>query len=363
MFVYSENYDKMKEDLTNELQILKTKGYHVLTKKHNIVDELSTDKIVIKSKKDAKNRLIFSTGLHGIEGYVGHSCLKTFFKELIDTLSPHTEVVIFHGVNPFGMKNYRRTNENNIDLNRNFSKNNFQNTNKGFDLLKDFFTPKVYRSIKTAKAAYYSALVKLIAKHGVSTLKESTLRGQKVLDEGLYYSGDTIQNSTAYILSELEKIFNDIKNVVWIDLHTGYGPRYQMSIVNSKNEKTSTTDMIKKIQYPLILGMNAEDFYEIDGDMLEKTYDIHKAKKAKCDLFATCFEFGTLGETTLNSISSLKAMVFENNSFFRKQKPKYDKYAHNLIKEQFLPSEEKWRIKAEQDFIQAMKGIIPYKNI
>ncbi len=45
------------------------------------------------------------------------------------------------------------------------------------------------------------------------------------------------------------------------------------------------------------------------------------------------------------------------------QTPKYDKYAHKLIKEQFLPSAEKWRIKAEKDFLQAMNGLIPYKEL
>lgn len=363
MFIYSENYDHMKEDLANELHLLKTKGYHILTKKHKVVDDLFIDKVTIKSKKDAKNRLILSTGLHGVEGYVGHACLKTFFKDVLTTLDPQTEVVIYHGLNPFGMKNYRRTNENNIDLNRNFTKTNFNNTNEGFDLLKNFFTPKVYRSIKTANLAYYTALTKLVAKHGISSLKEATLRGQKVLNEGVYYSGEEHQESTKFVLSELEKVFKDIKNVVWIDLHTGYGPRFQMSIVNSKYEKISTSEMIENIKYPLILGMNAEDFYEIDGDMLEKTYDMHKLQKAKCDLFATCFEFGTLGDTTLNSISSLKAMVFENNSFFRDQKQKYIDYSHKMFKEQFLPSAKGWRIKAEEDFLLAIKGIINYKNI
>ncbi len=56
-------------------------------------------------------------------------------------------------------------------------------------------------------------------------------------------------------------------------------------------------------------------------------------------------------------------MVFENNSYFMEQTPKYDKYAHKLIKEQFLPSAEKWRIKAEKDFLQAMNGLIPYKEL
>ncbi len=289
---------------------------------------------------------------------------KNFFRDLLPSLKPNTEIVIYHGVNPFGMKNFRRTNENNIDLNRNFTKNNFQNTNEGYDLLKAFFTPKRYRNKITANLGYYTTLISLVKQHGVAALKDATLRGQKILKEGLYYSGDTIQPSTAYILSELNNnTFKEIDNVVWIDLHTGYGPRYQMSIVNSKYEKTSTKEMINQLDYPLILGMNVEDFYEIDGDMLEKIYDIYHKQNADCSLFATCFEFGTIGKSLLNTVSSLKAMVFENSAYFENQTQNFNKYALKLIKEQFLPSAEKWRIKAEKDFLKAMQGIITYKKL
>ena len=58
MFVYSENYEKMKLDLYQELQALKTKGYHILSKKYKIVDNLFIDKITIKSIKETVNRLI-----------------------------------------------------------------------------------------------------------------------------------------------------------------------------------------------------------------------------------------------------------------------------------------------------------------
>ena len=162
MFNYIDNYDNMKKDLYSELQQLEALGYMVLSEKHKIIDDLFVDKITIRKQKTIKNRLIFSSGLHGIEGYVGHSCLKVFFKELLCTLQDDTEVVIYHGVNPFGMKHFRRTNENNIDLNGNFTNNNFQNTNKGFDLLIDFFTPKVNNSKILANFSYYLSLMGLL---------------------------------------------------------------------------------------------------------------------------------------------------------------------------------------------------------
>ena len=363
MFVYPKNYQDSKIQLQEKIKELKTNGFTVFTSKEMVVENLSIDKITIKSKKATKNRIILNAGLHGIEGYVGHSCMITFLDEFLPTLKEDTEVILYHVLNPFGMYHFRRTNENNVDLNRNFSKNNFTSENPGYDKIKDFFIPKKLSNKLTANSKYYAALVNMIRKHGIPALNEGVLLGQRVQDNGLYYSGTEYQRSTNYIFKEAPKNVKDVKTCVWIDLHTGYGPRFQMSIVNSRYEKLSTEDMIDKINYPLILGLNKDDFYEIDGDMIEKIYDIHAGIKSKTDLYATCFEFGTLGDKTKNTIESLKAMVFDNNCFFEEQSDKMKAYSKKLIKEQFLPSAENWRIKAYVDFKQAISGILTYKKL
>ena len=138
MLNYCNNYNELKRDLNSNIKKLKTKGFHVLTKSNIIYKDLANDKIVIKSKNNTKNRLVFSVGLHGIEGYVGHAILISFLNNLLPSLKDETEVVIYHGVNPYGMKNFRRTNENNVDLNRNFSTNNFTSTNEGFKKIEYF---------------------------------------------------------------------------------------------------------------------------------------------------------------------------------------------------------------------------------
>lgn len=363
MFKYCGNYSELKSDLKLELSKLKGKGYHILTKKYPITKDYEIDKIIIKSKLEMKNRLVFSLGLHGIEGYVGHASLVCFFNELLPQISDKTEVIIYHGLNPFGMANFRRTNENNVDLNRNFSKNNFSSQNPGYSLVQSFFSPKIYKSSNNANIAFYTSLAPLMAKHGIKTLKDATLIGQKHVKDGLYYSGTSYEKSTMFVIDEVHKIFDDASRVIWIDIHSGYGPRYQMSIVNSKYEKDITKDMIDHINYPRILGLEKDDFYDVDGDMIEMIYKIHSERTDKCTLYATCFEYGTLGSSTKNTLSSLKAMLFENSNYHFIQTPKFQEYAKNLFKEQFMPSEEKWRIKAEQDFLVATKGIMKHFKI
>jgi hypothetical protein len=363
MLKYAKNYEDSKTQLLSKIVELEAKGYQVSREIYNVIDNLNIDKITIQSKLPTKNRLIFNIGLHGIEGYVGHACLMTFIDEYLDSLKEDTEVILYHPLNPFGMSNFRRNNENNVDLNRNFTTNNFSSENPGYDKAKSFFEPKTYKSKFTANLSFYSSLIGLIIKMGTSVVKEATLLGQKISKTGIYFSSNTHQKSTIYIMEQAKQNLKEIEQVVWIDLHTGYGPRYQMSIVNSKYEKTSTKDIISNIDYPLVLGLNADDFYEIDGDMIEMIYRINEESNNPTNLYATCFEFGTLGEKTFETIESLKAIMFENSNFFNKQSSLFNEYSRKLIKEQFLPSASEWKKKAHVDFKRAMEGILKYKHL
>jgi len=155
----------------------------------------------------------------------------------------------------------------------------------------------------------------------------------------------------------------DVEQIIWLDLHTGYGPRFEMSIVNSKQEKENNVEFSKHIDYPRVLGLNADDFYEIDGDMIEMIYAINQKRDKPIELYATCFEFGTLGESILKSIKSLKSMLFDNSAYFIPQPPKFKVYTSKLIKEQFMPSELEWRTKAYSDFKRSLTGILKYKKV
>src|SRR5690606_33498179 len=70
---------------------------------------------------DARRVLIVSSGTHGIEGFCGAGIQHALITSgLVNELPPDTAVAFVHGVNPFGFAWMRRTDENNVDLNRNF---------------------------------------------------------------------------------------------------------------------------------------------------------------------------------------------------------------------------------------------------
>ena len=64
---------------------------------------------------DAKDVLVYTSGLHGIEGYAGSAVQLRLL-----ALGEPTAVLWLHALNPWGTAQFRRVNEGNVDLNRNF---------------------------------------------------------------------------------------------------------------------------------------------------------------------------------------------------------------------------------------------------
>ncbi len=64
--------------------------------------------------------LIHSSGLHGIEGFAGSAIQLRCLEDRLPVLRSDSTIVMVHILNPYGMAWFRRVNENNVDLNRNF---------------------------------------------------------------------------------------------------------------------------------------------------------------------------------------------------------------------------------------------------
>jgi predicted deacylase len=67
----------------------------------------------------ARRIVLHTSGLHGVEAFAGSAIQLALLKQ---PPAPKAEcaLVLVHVLNPYGMAWLRRTNENNVDLNRNF---------------------------------------------------------------------------------------------------------------------------------------------------------------------------------------------------------------------------------------------------
>jgi hypothetical protein len=313
--------------------------------------------------RQKENLIVISTGLHGIEGYVGSAMLKTFMDEFAPQLNPeNTGLLLVHAINPYGMKNRRRYNENNIDLNRNFVWDEVfdPQINPDYEPLIPLVNPaRPIANLFASDAAFLARLVGSILKLGILRIRQGMLSGQYRHPRGVQFGGQSTQESTQLMRGLFQRAFDAYGQVIHLDMHTGYGPRYQMSMVNSTREPASGPELVERFKYPLIVAATPSDFYTVTGDITEYFYQLRDEKYPSKKLFATCFEFGTFGASLPAQIRSMRVTILENLLFQHGAKTDALRRAvRKEYEELFFPAEEKWREKAVADCRQATTGIL-----
>lgn len=355
---YSKHYEEAKQEF-----IEKAIELNMQHQSYPLSGDYSIDTAHLM-KGGESSLLIMTSGLHGIEGYVGSALFQVFMDRCMASFSG--DILLIHGINPKGMTEFRRVNANNVDLNRSFL-TSFEDlngkANPSYQQISAFLNPKGMKGYAQANWAFVKGLFKVLAIAKPAALREAILKGQYEDQQGIYYGGQGVQEESAVILDIMKEWFiKPYAAVTVIDLHTGYGPRYDMSIVNSMLETKSTESFKEKFDYDRVLGLNKEEFYEIEGDFIDALYRLHADLIPEKTFYGTTFEFGTLGEGLVSEIRSLKTMIFENT--YHQGHLKKDCY-QKLIKQMkalYLPNEKKWMAKCEQDFLKAIKGIVTLNN-
>ncbi|OXS94609.1 hypothetical protein PAP18089_03830 [Pandoraea apista] len=186
-------------------------------------EELATD-VVRLGATDARRLLILTSGTHGVEGFCGSAAQIALLgdeglKARLDNTG--VAILIVHAVNPYGFSWLSRTNEDNVDLNRNsidFSKTLPVNT--AYADLHDLLVPSTWPpSDDNARA-----ISDYIATHGESAYQRALTIGQYAFADGLFYGGREPVWSTRLMRTLIETHAKHCDAMGWIDFHTGLGP-------------------------------------------------------------------------------------------------------------------------------------------
>ena len=366
---FLNNYDEVRNNLQKRIYFLEKDGVKVEYTEHAIdkEDNLYIDNLYIPAKKEQKNLVVLTTGVHGMEGYIGSVMLDVFFEEIYTELDKNdTGVLVIANVNPYGMKYMRRYNENNVDLNRNFIMDweEFDlSSNKDYPKVQSFLEPK--GKIGNAfwhEVGFYLSLAKEAIFTGADVISDALLTGQYESPQGVYYGGNGDEASTTY----LKGVFNDCldgeyENIVHIDIHSGYGPRYNMVIFNSVYETMTEAETKKAFNYDYVISHDSESFYATTGDTTDYFYRLAESKNTDKELFSTCFEFGTIGDEFFDTILSLKYTVDENRAYWYPTVGTAAAVVTQNYYELFYPTEKEWREKTVEDFKTATKGVLDAK--
>mmetsp|Transcript_22068 Transcript_22068/g.54590 ORF Transcript_22068/g.54590 Transcript_22068/m.54590 type:complete len:468 (+) Transcript_22068:95-1498(+) len=234
-----------------------------------IVDDLTMDVAVLPGKQEL-GTIVHSSGVHGIEGYAGSSIQLALLELFSLKEIERPTIVMVHAVNPVGMKEYRRCNENNVDLNRNgivisdlfptfqdFVKKRDPNLS-GYETFRSIFVPQMDINRKSddlplwdSTVGFFSSLILALIEHGFPALKKGIVSGQYHHPEGLNYGGKDFETPVQTLfdtfVKERPEFFRDSPHVVWIDAHTGLGPFGKDSVVRETHveypEGTTSLDI------------------------------------------------------------------------------------------------------------------------
>ena len=164
--------------------------------------------------------LIHTSGLHGVEGFVGSAIQLQFLDELPE-IAQGNAIVLGHILNPYGMAWLRRFNENNVDLNRNFLAEDeaYEGAPESYVDLDSFLNS----TSPPSSDFFWLRAAWLVARHGMPKLKQSIAGGQYEYPRGLFYGGKQLEQGARLYQEWVREHLATVARVVVLDVHTGLG--------------------------------------------------------------------------------------------------------------------------------------------
>ena len=299
-------------------------------------DDLSID-VAEFGDPHARRKLVVSSGLHGVEGFVGSAIQAALLERMIHhgLKFPGCSLVLIHAINPYGFKHFRRVNEDNIDLNRNFL-DDFEQTPEASEyarfekLLNPDDTVGDY-DMFVLKAYLY------ICRYGLRPLRDAIASGQYEFPRGLFFGGNSAAASTSHVNDIFMNLRSGGARLFHIDIHSGLGRYADYRLLWSGGEAGSLPDRFKSAfdsrKLELIGGHDGMTG-AISGTICD-----YLSGKIGDDYQHLGLEFGTY-----SNIRILKMLRIENAAHhFSGVSPEKNKMAKSGLLECFCPQDSKWR--------------------
>lgn len=171
----------------------------------------------------ASNIVLLSSATHGVEGFCGSGAQVSMLRDntLRRAATADLAILLVHAVNPYGFSHWRRTNEQNIDLNRNFVNHRKPvPANPGYALLHPHLVPQSWPPAAEDDAAIAS----FIATKGEAAYQAAVSGGQYAFPDGLFFGGNAPAWSNLTLRTVMQRFVAKAKRLLWVDFHTGLGP-------------------------------------------------------------------------------------------------------------------------------------------
>jgi len=300
--------------------------------------------------------VVHTSGVHGVEGYAGSAIQIAYLtrrKEMKEDASSSPSILLIHSVNPYGMANFRRVNENNIDLNRN-GLHDFSNVLKREPNVASYVDfDHILNPSSPFRYGFFLSLLPALLKHGLLKLKHTMVTGQYHKSEGIFYGGKELESSNGILYNFTEKFLRsrlqnttDIENrdgtcsfdnITWINVHTGLGRSGSDTILLLQVGKEKPAELKKMAK--VFQGASIPDAGS-GGDDVQNGYELVRGttEELLSPLLTETHHWHLTQEFgTKPSILVGRALILENA--LHRNLP----YGRALLRSAFYPRTPKWR--------------------
>jgi hypothetical protein len=157
--------------------------------------------------------------MHGVEGFAG-SAIQLALLDKEQDIPAGTAVAFLHVLNPYGMAWLRRVNENNVDLNRNFSDDDARH---GASDTYRRLDPLINPPSPPSPDLFHARAALALLRHGLRPLKQAIAEGQYEFPRGLFYGGGRLERGPALLREWIRRRLSGSRRIEAIDVHTGLG--------------------------------------------------------------------------------------------------------------------------------------------
>lgn len=186
--------------------------------------ELTID--VVRFGADRPRRaLAVLSGVHGVEAFLPSTLQTELVARLPSVPLPDdVAVLVVHAVNPWGMAWWRRQNEHNVDLNRNWRRSEGEAVhNEAYDEVHPLACPDGDELPSVDELL--AAATAFVAERGMPWVRDAITAGQYRHRDGLHFGGDRTEESCRIVEDVVTRQLGGVQRLLTLDLHTGHGPR------------------------------------------------------------------------------------------------------------------------------------------
>lgn len=291
---------------------------------------LTTDVATIE--RNSRNWLVVDSGLHGIEGFAGNALQCYLLSEVVPHF-PSWNFMFIHAINPYGMNALLRTNDANVDLNRNIHRGDFISIgNLGYGAVNSILNPEGKYSPQ-----HREAVTRMFAENSPLELATIIASGQSSFPEGLFYVGNGEQPETRIVKAKVEERSRKSGKVIWVNVHTGVGAKGELicEVGAHSRDDQRFIDIKSCVSEVAVLGAGLP--YTVRGDL--------GSYIKETPLTFLLMEYGTIGTSTREGIvEGVQRMVAHNQlRRFPDENAEQREAIEAEFRELFYPADDHWR--------------------